>query len=124
MDSELFPNPNRVEVSNEPNVNAILSQLYGLCPSIGAWAKTGAPNVLWANYENAKNGLAEYVGPRASALYMDSLHLAHGDREFLRRTSTLMAICTLADAIYHTRKNFEDGFFVGPFRPVKVDASP
>lgn len=91
-------------------MNEILKRIYRLQPSIGAWAKTGMPNVLWAEAPTAKAGVAAYVGPSADPLVMRSLHIEGDDLAFIRSEAALHAMWAVVDAIYF-RKPLPDGLF-------------
>lgn len=92
--------------------NQILRKIYSIYPAIGAWARSGLPQAaaLWSNSANAKCHIAEYVGPRASKLFMDSHHLGAQDRAFIQTTEALKALEEVADAIYSNRP-LVDGLF-------------
>ncbi len=96
--------------------NEILKKVYAIQPSIGRWARSGRPNVLWDNGETAKHGIAEYIGPRASDLVMKSLHIAGDDLTFIKTAEAYAAICEVVDAIYridYTQgPHLIDGLFV------------
>lgn len=84
-------------------MNETLRRIYKILPAIGAWARVGSQNVLWGNLDSAKDGIAEYVGPRASQLVLNSLHIYDADRFFIVSTEALEAIMLVVEAIYTSR---------------------
>lgn len=84
-------------------MNPTLRRIYQLVPSIGAWARGGVPGPLWATSNDALRGIQEYVGPRASPLFANSLHLDKEDFAFLRSPEAFAAIEAVVDAIYNHR---------------------
>ena len=97
-------------------INKILQKIYSLYPSVGAWAKSGKPSPLWNNLQNAQLAMAQYVGPDAQVLFMDSQHIEEVDRQFLRSQSAWNAICVLVECIYHLPcpacPHLRDGLFI------------
>jgi hypothetical protein len=92
--------------------NLALRRIYKLCPAIAAWATSDCPFTLWPTRTEACVGIQEYIGPRSSPLYAQSLHLEPGDVEFLRSLEAFSAIIAAIGALYDGDTRFRDGLFL------------
>lgn len=96
-------------------MNETLKRIYSLHPSIASWARSGQRTILWNSDQTAKRGISEYIGPTASDLILNSLHIDGVERDFVRSMDALNAIYAVIDAIYHPEykgRKLVDGFFV------------
>lgn len=90
--------------------NEVLSRIYSLYASIGAWASQGRPGI-WPNAASAKIGAADYVGPGVLDWVIESYHIRNpADVDFVRSDEALHALCLVIEAIYN-RQPLKAGFF-------------
>lgn len=94
-----------------PEMNQTLRRMYGIVPSIGAWARSGMPSPLWASDQEALRALLDYVGPAIDERIAASLHYSEADIEFLGTSEVFNAVAWVVKEIYSGKSRLVNGLF-------------
>jgi len=92
-------------------MNKTLRRMYGIVPSIGAWARSNMRSPLWATDQEAGRAVLSYVGPGIDPLIATSLHYTPEDMEFLGTPEVVNAIFAVIKEIYSGRSRLINGLF-------------